>query len=116
MVHLRDSLILFENDKEIQLSQIKALRLRSSNFLVSQFRQFFIRGGIIFFTLNSLNNVIIETHPVVSETSVYITLGMIGTGLVIREILIKRIRVNSRVTLRIIDVDFQNMNKPDTGK
>lgn len=115
IVNMRDSSVLFGDDSEIRLNQIAALRLRSNNFLATKFRKFFIRGGVLFFSLNTLNNLLIETRPVVTENSIYISAGLIGTGLLVREILIKRIRINSRNHLKVIENDFKHLDTSSAG-
>ena len=115
IINMRDSSILFENYEEIKLSQIKALRLKKHNHLVGTFQGFFLGLGVGFIGLNTINNLITDTSPVLNEKAVYISAALIAAGLLIREINIKRIRVTKNKDLKILNIDFQHMATDSTN-
>lgn len=108
---LRDSSILFSNDSVVSLSQIKAIKVRNGNHLYPLFSGFFYTGGVLFVGLDTFNNAINGESPVVKPLAVYVSAGLIATGFIIKQLSIKRIRMNKRKTLRILEADYQNLSK-----
>lgn len=115
IIEMRDSSILFETYTEVRLSQIKALRLRTHNHLVTTFQTLFLMGGIGFISLNTINNSITNTSPVFNEKAAYISAGLLAASFLIREIGIKRIRMTKNKDLKILNIDFKHMNADTTS-
>lgn len=114
IVNMQDSFIVFSNSDAIELNQLKVIRLNKSNYVARMFRKFFIRGGAIFFVLNTVNNGINSVSPAVDSKAALIAGGLITTGLLIREIGFRRIPINKRKYLKIVDVSFNNLTeKPE---
>lgn len=111
ITNLSDSSILFSNDSIIRLSQLKAIKLRNGNRLYHLFSNFFYTGGVLFVGLDTFNNAINGETPVVKPLAVYVSAGLIATGFIIKQLSIKRIRINKRKTLRILEADYQNLSK-----
>ncbi len=111
MVNMKDSLIVFDNDSSISLSEIKAIKLRDVNHLYRLFSRFFYTGGVMFVGLDSFNNFINKDNPLVNQTAVVASASLITVGFIIKQLSIKRVRINSRKSLRIIDTNYQNLNK-----
>ncbi|MDI1353356.1 MAG: hypothetical protein PSX36_00465 [bacterium] len=110
LVNMQDSVLVFSDGNSIFLSDIRKLKIHSGNALVSVFHHLFIIGGVAFISLTTVNNLIVPTEPVISETAALISAGLVTTGLLIREMGIKRIKVNARVHLRIVNINFQDLN------
>ncbi len=114
IVNLEDSFIVFLNDDVIELDQLKMIRINRGNYVVTKFRKFFIRGGLLFFALNTFNNNYNHIQPVVDEKAALIAGAIVGTGLIIREIGMKRIRITKRKYLKIVNLSFDNLSeKPE---
>lgn len=111
---MQDSNIVFANDEEITLKQLKALRLNKHVHLVGTVQTVFFFGAFGFVTLNTLNNVIINTTPVFNPAALYISAGLAATGFLIRELNIKRIRINRNKDLKILSLDFEHLNGDTT--
>jgi hypothetical protein len=111
MVNLKDSLIIFDNDSSIRLSDIKAIKLRDANHLYRLFSGFFYIGGVLFVSLDTFNNYINSETPYVKQAAVIVSAGLITLGFITKQLSIKRIRINKRKSLRILDTDYQNLNK-----
>lgn len=110
MVALHDSLIIFENDSSISLSQIKAIKLRNANHLYPLFSGFFITGGVLFVALDSFNNLINSSPKIVDERAVIAGASLITLGLLIKQMAIKRVRMGKHVSLRTLDLNYQDLN------
>ena len=67
-----------------------------------------------FLPLNTLNNLITETSPVYNEKAAYISAALITTGLIIRELGFKRIKITKNTELKVLSINFQNLNSKDT--
>ncbi|PBQ34326.1 hypothetical protein CNR22_21965 [Sphingobacteriaceae bacterium] len=114
IIKLQDSTILFENYTEVKLDQIKALRLRKHNPLITTFQTIFFMVGVGFVTLNTVNNVITDTSPVFNEKAAYISAALLATGFLIREIGIVRVKMTKNKNIKIINIDFQHLNSDTT--
>lgn len=110
IVNLQDSIIVFSNDSVIKLNQIKAICIRKSNFLLKQFQQVFLLGGGLFFSFNTINNILNERQPTIDPKAALISASLIGTGFIIKEIGVKRIRMNDNRSLKIVNLDYQNLS------
>ena len=111
MVNMKDSLIIFDNDSSVVLSNIKVIKLRDANHLFKLFSGFFYTGGILFIGLDSFNNIINHDSPIINQTAVIASAALISAGFIVKQLSIKRIRINSHKSLRIIDINYQNLNK-----
>ena len=111
VVNMKDSLIIFDNDSSITLSQIKVIKLRNANYLYRLLSGFFYTGGVLFVGLDTFNNFINNQSPVVNQTAVIASAGLLSMGLIIKQLSIKRVRISKHKTLRILDTDYQNLNK-----
>ena len=111
IVNLQDSFIVFSNDSVIKLNQIKAICSRKSNFLMKQFQQVFMLGGGLFFIFNTTNNLLNDRHPAIDQTAAIIGAGLVGTGFLIKQIGIKRIRINHNKSLKIVNLDYQHLSE-----
>lgn len=114
ITNLQDSFIVFKNDSVIKLAQIKAVRIKKNVHLARTFQIALtgLGGGFIF--LNTTNNLINERSPAVDPLAVLIGGSLIGAGILIKQINIKRIRMNDRNHLKIVDLNFNNLSeKPE---
>jgi hypothetical protein len=110
ITNLQDSFIVFSNDTIIKLDQLKAIRIRKNNVLISLLKGVFITGGAMFFFLNTTNNLINERSPIIDQNAALIGAGLITTGLLIKQIGIRRIRITKHKQLKIIDLNFNNLS------
>jgi hypothetical protein len=113
IISMSDSTLVF-NTGEINLSDIKAVRLTTNNHLIAPFKFVFFAAGIGFLPLNTLNNLITETSPVYNEKAAYISAALFTTGLIIRELGFKRIKITKNTELKVLSLNFQNLNSKDT--
>lgn len=111
IVNMKDSLIVFDNDSSISLSEIKAIKLRDPNHLYKLFSGFFYTGGLLFVGLDTFNNFINSETPYVKQTAVIASAGLIALGFITKQLSLKQIKINKRKSLRILDTDYQNLNK-----
>jgi hypothetical protein len=110
IIAMKDSTIVLQSRGEVKLGKIKALRLNKNIHLVTSFQTVFFAGAVGFVLLNTVNNMIVDTQPVFNPTAGYISLGLFGTGLLIRELGFKRIHVNRHTDLKILNLDFEHLN------
>jgi hypothetical protein len=103
---LHDSLVVMDDGLEFQLKQLKWIRLKRQNHVIDAFQRFFIQAGILFITLDTANNLLLERPTVVSKKALIISLGLAGTGLVIKRAGYKKLRMKYR-TMKIISMDYQ---------
>ncbi len=111
ITNLQDSFIVFSNDSVIRLSQLKAVCIRHSNYVIRLFQSAFITGGAFFFFLNTTNNLINERTPVLDINAAFIGTGLITTGFLIKQIGVRRLRINEHKHLKIVDLSFNNLSE-----
>lgn len=111
IVNMRDSIILFQNDSIIKLSQIKAIKFRNGNHLLGTLNAVCYVVGFGYVTLNVINNLILQGIVRADMKAVYVSGGFLAAGFIFKQLRIKRIRIKQHVTLKIIDPNFQNLGK-----
>lgn len=106
LVNMNDSILVFDNDDIVKISKLKAIRIRGA--MISPY---FFGGGILFFLLDTGNN-IGKGHPtIVNEQAVLVSSICILTGIIIKRIQDKHVYIRKHVSIRILDTDYQNLNK-----
>jgi hypothetical protein len=109
MVAINDSMIVFKNDSTIFISQIKSIKLRNASALAKLFGSFFLVGGTVFVLLDTFNNIINRQPKIIDERAVIASASLIAASLIIKQLTIKRIRINTHHSLRVLDIDYQNL-------
>lgn len=107
---MNDSLIVFTNDSVIRLDQLKSIRLTKNIAEVRKLRTFFYSLGIAFFSLNTINNVITDSPPIVDGVAVVVSAGLFTAGFLIKQLEIKRIRITKNKNLKVVPISYQNLN------
>jgi len=110
IVNLQDSMVIFADDTHAKLNEFKKFRLFKNVHLAQTVQHFFIGLGFGFFPLNTFNQIITNHEPILSPTAAIISVGLLGSSLIFRELNFKRIRVNKRTVLLITETGFQNLN------
>ena len=105
LVNLQDSILVFEDESIIKLSQIKSIKI-----LGGKFSPYIFGIGIGFFILDTGNNIAFNNSQIVSKGASIVLLTSIVAGLIVKRIQDKHIRINKNCTFRIIDNDFQHIN------
>ncbi|MCW3078254.1 MAG: hypothetical protein JWO32_2863 [Bacteroidetes bacterium] len=111
IANLQDSVIVFENDSVIRLNQIKAIRIHTGGHLGKTFQELFFIAGIGFIALNTTNNAINDSSPLIDDRAVYISGALVGTSILMRVLLTRHIRINKTVTLRVNAIDYSKLNE-----
>jgi hypothetical protein len=114
LIALSDSTLVFENNKEVKHSDLKAIRLNLNIHLVKTFGFVFIAGGIGFLPLNTLNHLIINDTPIFEPKAAYIAAGLVVTGILIKELETKRIRITKNKNLKVLTHNYQHLNEKDS--
>lgn len=111
---MSDSTLVFTNYTEVRLDQIKTIKMDVQTHLIAPFSFVFMAGGICFLPLNSLNNLITDTRPIYNEKATYISVALITTGFLIKQLGIRRVRLNRNTNLKVLQLDYQHLNQKDT--
>jgi hypothetical protein len=111
IVNMRDSFIVFSNDSVLRLDQIKAIRLTKNIAEVKQLQRFFIALGIAFFSLNTVNNIITDSPPLIDGVAASVSAGLFTFSFLIKQLEIKRIRITKNKTLKVVSINYQNLNE-----
>jgi hypothetical protein len=104
-----DSAIVFTTGQFVEFKQINTVKLRSPNRLIRVFKSVFIKAGILFIIVDSVNNAILGREPLVNEKSVLISAALMGTGLLLRRAAIIKLRINKDKTLRVLNLSYNNL-------
>lgn len=104
---LRDSMILFTNDSIITLSQIKSIKVRRHARLIKVLATTLVYAGVGLILIDTFNNSINGDKPIVKEQIAIISGSLMLGGFLSSQLMIKRIKINKRNTLKIINLDFK---------
>jgi hypothetical protein len=105
IVNMNDSLLVFDNDSAIKLSQLKCIRIRGTRI-----SHWLFVSGILFFIIDTGNN-IVNGHPkIVNEQTVLISTAGIIAGLIVKRIQDKHIYMRKNVILKVLDTNYENLN------
>ena len=110
---LQDSNIVFESGEEIKLAQLKRIRFYKNNILIRPFVTTFKRAGFMFIILNTLNNVILKKPEIITPKAVLISASLFAVYFFLKRINYKNLRITRRKTLKIVHLDFENLNKKE---
>ena len=105
LVNLQDSILVFDDESTIKLSQIKAVKI-----LGGRFSHYVFVAGIGFFVIDTGNNIVFSNSQIVTKGASIVLITGLVAGLIVKRIQDKHIRINKNCTFRIIDSDFQHIN------
>lgn len=114
--NMNDSLLIMESDSLVKLSKIKAIKLNKGIHIVTTFQYVFIAGGVGFFGVSTINNIIGSRTPVFSDRVNYISAALVVSGLLIRQLNIKRISITKNKVLKVVEHNYQDLAKPPVDK
>lgn len=106
LVNMNDSLLVFDNDKIVKISDLKAIKIRGA-----QISKWAFIAGTLFFVIDTGNN-IANGHPkIINEQAVVAGSVLILAGIIIKRIQDKHVYIRKNVSIRILDTNYQNLNK-----
>ncbi len=101
---INDSTIVVENYNEIKLAEIsRVLRKRE---LMRIFSGAAISAGVFYFSLDALNGIINNDSPVIAESTLIATGALLGSGLLMKQFVIRKIDLEDKWRLKILDFSF----------
>lgn len=106
LVNLNDSILVFDNDSIVKLSQLKAIKIRG--MMISPYC---FGAGILFFLLDTGNNIGKGHANIINEQAILVSSICILTGIIIKRIQDKYVYIRKNVLIRVLDTDYQNLNK-----
>jgi hypothetical protein len=105
LVNMQDSLLVFDNDSVVLLSQIKAVKIKGMNI-----SPYFFSAGVLLFLSDIGYNIAYNKPHIVNERTVLVSAACIAGGIVMSCIQNKHIRIRKSTTLRIIEADYRNLS------
>lgn len=105
LVNMNDSLLVFDNDDIVKIRELKAIKIRG--ILISPY---FFGAGILFFLLDTGNNIAKGHASVVNEQAVLVCSIAVVAGVITKCIQDKHIYIRKNVTIRILDTDYQHLS------
>lgn len=111
IVGLRDSSIIFGSGNVVNVDLIKALKLHRGGRGVSIVKTTFLYAGVMLVAVDVINNTLVFKRTEVLNKKVGIaSLCFLSAALVIDQASIRRIRMNNRNSLKVIDADYFQVN------
>lgn len=105
LVNMTDSLLVFDNDDVVKLSEIKAVKIKGA--LISPY--FFVAGAL--FAVDAGHG-LIGRQQVAGEQALIVLGSCVAGGLIVNYFQAKHIRIKKNSVFRIIDMDYRNLH-PD---
>ncbi len=104
LTEIKDSAIVVEYYNEIKLTEIsRVLRKRE---LMRIFSGAAITAGVFYFSLDALNGIINNDSPVIAESTLIATGALLGSGLLMKQFVIRKIDLEDKWRLKILDFSF----------
>ena len=116
LIALSDSTLVFNDNIEVKWSQLKAMRVNLNNHLIAPLSFIFLVGGIGFLPLNTLNNVIIGDEPILSLNAAYVSASLIAASYLVKSLGRKRIRIKNSTYLKVLTLNYQDLNTKGEDK
>ena len=104
LVNMQDSILVFDNDSSIKLSEIKAIKIKGVKI-----SPYFFGAGILFFILDTGHNIAFG-NKIINEKAVLIGSILVVAGVIVNYLQNKHIHIHKNSVLRIIDADYLNLN------
>ena len=105
LLNLNDSILVFDNDEVVRISQLKVIKIKGGLF-----SPYFFGAGVLFFILDTGNNIANAHTTIVNEQTVIVSSALIIAGIIVRRIQDKHVYIRKNVTVRILDTNYQNLN------
>lgn len=106
LVNMNDSLLIFDNDLSIKLSELKSIKIRGTNI-----SHWLFTAGILFFIIDTGNNIVNGHTTIVNDQTVLVSTICVLSGIIVKRLQDKHVYIRKNVTIRILDTDYQNLNK-----
>lgn len=106
LVNMNDSLLIFDDDSSVKLTQLKAIKIRGANI-----SPWLFTAGILYFILDTGNNIANGHTTIVNEQTVLVSSIFVISGIIVKRLQDKHVYIRKNVTIRILDTDYQNLNK-----
>jgi hypothetical protein len=106
LVNMNDSLLVFDNDEVVKVSDLKVIKIRGAKI-----SQWLFAAGALFFIIDTGNNLANENAKIVHEQVVLASSILMISGIIVKRIQDKHVYIRKNVTIRILDTNYQNINK-----
>lgn len=106
VVNMNDTMIVFDNDSVLKLSEIKAIKVPGIKL-----NYIFFNSAFGFLESEIFYHYMFNTSKVVTEQGALVTAILVAGGLVTSFIQDKHIRIKRNTTLKVVDANYQNLNK-----
>ena len=99
---IKDTSLVLANDSSIFISKIKKVRLRFPNKKAKIISNLMVLGGLMLSVGDAVNNSFNENESIITPGVQGLAAGIIISGIVIRQIGVKRLKINRGATIKII--------------
>ena len=111
IANLQDSLVILDDESAIRLSSFKCIRIRRENYHAKLFQGIFMIGAVGYPFLNLVNHALTNETFHLDERALVVSGALLAAVLIIRQLQIKRIRITKNKTLKIVDINYQELNQ-----
>ncbi len=108
----RDSTIFFNEEYGIRFNEIKKIKLYTHSYHNKLFQTLFLYAGVGYPLLYSFNSLILGYEPIITEQALWLSLSFLATSYIIKQIGIKRVKLNNNNFLKLLELDFEHLNTP----
>jgi hypothetical protein len=104
---MHDSTLVFGNGFQVNIRRIKAIKTRNMPRLLATTRKLAFEGGVLLLAVDVINNTLVfKRDEVVNPKVGVVALCFLATALLIEELSVKRLHMNGRNSIRIIDENY----------
>ncbi len=106
IVNMQDSMLIFDNDSAVKLDQLKAIKIRGMKL-----SHWILVAGLGFFIIDTGNNIANNHSTLVNQQTIVFASTCLVLGIIAKHFQDKHVQIRKNCTLRILDINFQNLNK-----
>ena len=106
LVNMNDSLLVFDNDSVVKISQLKCIKIKGAHI-----SPYFFGGGILFFLVDVGNSIFFGHPQIIHEQAVLVSSIAIVAGVIVKRIQDKHVYIRKNVTIRVLDTGYEGLNK-----
>lgn len=114
IMNFRDSMIYFDESYGLRFNQIRKIKLYNHSYHNKLFQRLFLYAGILYPSLYLVNSLILDFQPSSQQKQqvVLISLSFFTASYLVKQLGIKRVRLNQNNYLKILELDFEHLNSP----